>query len=927
MDPGTQQRDGLSAEIAFLARTLESVISRLDGPEIASSVAEMRRLARSSRAGDTAAAARLAAAVRALDPHDAFEAAMAFTAYFELVNLAEENHRVAILRERCVAQAEGLIPPQRESIEAALVALKSRGVPAEVLSERLAKLRIELILTAHPTEAKRRTVLTKLSRLARILRDRRDGARGPHTLEQEAEIEREIASLWLTDRSRTERPDVTDEVRTGLWYFDASLWETLPRLQRELRRALRKHYPGVEPPAGWLVFGSWIGGDRDGNPFVTASVTAQTLAMHRRLALDKLASDLHALSRLLTISVRRDRISADLAALLRENSGVSPHVRELESRYPNEPYRLLFAALRARIEQESARATAQSLLAEEDGPGAPALRAKEISRALEAARESLLAGRGGVLADGMIEDLAHRAAVFGLHAAPLDIRQHSARHADAVAELLAAAGFCPAEGPGAYGSLSEPERVRLLHAALENTGRIRPVLAEGKERLSPETLHVTDPLALAARAARRWGGEIFGILIISMSAELSDILEALLLCRAAGAEFDISPLFETRDDLAAAPRVLRAMFADPFYRAHLEARGRAQTVMLGYSDSNKDCGYLTATWSLYKAQEAIAALCQSEGVRLTLFHGRGGSIARGGGPAARAILAQPRGLADGRIRITEQGEVLSTRYHDPDLARRILEQITYGTLLGMDEAARPSELPPEWEEAMERMSARAYEAYRRLVHDDPGFLEFWKAATPINEIGGLKLGSRPAYRGKAQSVADLRAIPWVFSWMQARFNFPGWFGLGSALEPEIREGRSALLREMYQGWPFFQTLIDNAQLTMVKADLGIAARYAGLVPDAALRQRVFAIIEREFHAAVAGILEASDQTVLLEHEPVLLRSVQLRNPFIDPLNFIQIEMLRRLRATGGVAPEHDAATKAVIELTINGISGGLKNTG
>jgi len=351
--------------------------------------------------------------------------------------------------------------------------------------------------------------------------------------------------------------------------------------------------------------------------------------------------------------------------------------------------------------------------------------------------------------------------------------------------------------------------------------------------------------------------------------------------------------------------------------------------MLGYSDSNKDCGYITANWALFKAQETISQVCRGAGVALTLFHGRGGSIARGGGPAAKAILAQPAGLRDGGIRVTEQGEVLSTRYHDPDLAHRILEQMAYGVMLGIHSAEAEATTPQEWREAMEEMSGAGFGAYKALVHDDPEFLVFWRQATPIDEIGTLKLGSRPTYRRATKNVSDLRAIPWVFSWMQSRFNFPGWFGLGSALQSILRKGPKGRerLRAMHAGWPFFQTLIDNAQLTMRKADMGIASLYSDLVEDPKIRRRIFGILSAEFELTERAILAVTGQRRLLGREPVLLRSVELRNPYIDPLNYIQVDMMRRLRAPEPPAPDEAEAIHAVIELTINGISGGLKNTG
>jgi len=416
-----------------------------------------------------------------------------------------------------------------------------------------------------------------------------------------------------------------------------------------------------------------------------------------------------------------------------------------------------------------------------------------------------------------------------------------------------------------------------------------------------------------------------------MTDGVSDILEVELLMRVTNAQLPIAPLFETLDDLNSAPGILTALFAHPAYASQLRHYKRHQHVMLGYSDSNKDCGYLTANWALYKAQEVIARVCRDQAVRLSLFHGRGGSIARGGGPAAKAILAQPVGLRDGEIRVTEQGEVLSTRYHDADLAHRILEQMAYGVLLGTHAAQTEKTLPSEWTSAMESMSDAGFAAYKALVHDDPEFLVFWKEATPIDEISNLKLGSRPTFRRATQSVEDLRAIPWVFSWMQSRFGFPGWFGLGSALEAILKTGPvgKKLLRTMHQEWPFFQTMIDNAQLTMRKADMTIAGLYAGLVKDERIREKIFTLLKSEFSRTEAAILAVTGQKQLLANEPVLLKSVQLRNPYIDPLNYIQVEMMQRLRSTKGkVLPaEEEAATRAVIELTINGISGGLKNTG
>lgn len=903
----------LRAEVRELGAALGRVITRIEGREVLDTVEALRRLAKARRADDPGAEGQLARAVAQLEPADAFNQAMAFTLYFELVNLAEENFRITLLRRRRVARARGSegAAPIRESIEAAVIELKAAGVGPEQMQELVDKLGIELVLTAHPTETKRRTLLAKLRRLAAILRARAQPESTPDTAVLDPEtVEREIASLWLTDRSRTARPGVKDEARTGLWYFDTTLIETLPRLHQDMQRALALHYPGVRAPRRWLSFGSWIGGDRDGNPEVTAATTAEVLLLHRRLAIEKLRAAARELGRTLTVSDRRDSVVPALGSALREDLHLSRHLQEVESRYPHEPYRLLMGVLGERLAQARDEVRDGGVLLGGAVVGS-CLSRTTVAATLDTVRAGLQAGRGGMLADGDLEAARVQFDVFGLHTARLDLRQHSAPHEAAVAELL---------GRPDYPGLGEEEKVALLLEASASAARLAPGALSA---LSEATRSVVDPLVLAGQAAAALGPEALGIYVISMTDGVSDILEVEVLQKLAGASMPIAPLFETLDDLERAPGVLARLFGLPGRRpAH-------QHVMLGYSDSNKDCGYITANWALYKAQAAIARVCRQAGVAVTLFHGRGGSIARGGGPAAKAILAQPAGLRDGKIRVTEQGEVLSTRYHDPDLAHRILEQMAYGVMLGIHAAGAEAAVPPEWTEAMEEMSRAGFAAYSALVHDDPEFLAFWRQATPIEEIGNLKIGSRPTYRRATQSVADLRAIPWVFSWMQSRFNFPGWFGLGSALESMLRRGPRARqrLREMHAGWPFFQTLVDNAQLTMRKADMGIAALYAGLVEDARVRRRVLGVLCAEFERTERAILRVTGQRRLLGREPVLLRSVELRNPYIDPLNYIQVEMIRRLR--GGVEPQsrEAEAIRAVIELTINGISGGLKNTG
>ncbi len=908
------QLGDLRSEIRSLGATLGRSIAALEGVRTFETVENLRTLAKSSRAGDAAAARSLAQVVGRLTPPEALNQAMAFTLYFELVNLAEENFRIQILRQRNQRHRSALAAgeasePMRESIEAAVRELKDAGVSRSRMRRLVRQLAIELVFTAHPTESKRRTMLEKLATLGDILRR--------HTLEEiqhaPEDIKREIVSLWLTDRSRTERPEVADEARTGLWYFDRTLFQLLPRLHADLQEALDRYYPGVRAPQRWLSFGSWIGGDRDGNPGVTADVTAQVLRMHRRMAIRKLADALSSLAGSITVSDRRAKFSPAIRKMAEQCRASSELMARVGQRYPREPYRIILSSLR-----EQLLAQLDASLTEPEADGVAAVSARDVRATLAAIDADLRHGRGAPLADGGLRDAMVCVDVFGLHMARLDLRQHSSWHAKAVAEIL--------QLPG-YENLPEAGKLARLETAIATAKE----LDEGQvAALSAETRVVVDPLRLALKAQREFGGESLGIYIISMTNDVSDVLEVQLLQAVAGVKIPIAPLFETLDDLLRAPGILTSLYTHPAYAGEIARLDRHQHIMLGYSDSNKDCGYLTANWALYQAQDRIMKVCREQRVKVTLFHGRGGSIARGGGPAAKAILAQPVGLKDGGIRVTEQGEVLSTRYHDADLAHRVLEQMAYGVLLGANEAQRGSrKLPKRWVAAMQEMSEAALAAYRDCVHDDPEFLTFWRQATPIDEIGELNLGSRPTYRRKGSvSVSDLRAIPWVFSWMQSRFNFPGWYGLGSGLHAILRRGAEGekLLREMYRDWPFFQTTIANAQLTMCKADMSIARLYASLVEDEGIRERVLTRILEEFRLAEKAVLAVTGQRELLENEPVLARSIKLRNPYVDPLNYLQVEMIKRRR--GGRLKKQDAdGVRAVLELTVNGIAGGLKNTG
>jgi len=900
----------LSTTIHLLGETLGSVLRAQESVALFDLEERIRGLAKARRAEDLSAGASLAREVAALAVDDARAAASAFAVYFDLVNIAEDAHRLQALRERERANHPR---PVAESIGDALGLIRARGVPAERMAALLGALQVELVLTAHPTEAKRRTVLSKLGRVSGLVRQLHD----PQLLVREraaltASLEAEITALWLTDRARTVRPQVTDEVRTGLYFVEAVFWEALPGIESALDAALRDHYPGLTARPGWLSLASWIGGDRDGNPSVVAAVTAETLRLHRGLAVERHRRSLQDLARRLSASARRRPPPPALTAWLDARRPLPAHVAFLEQRYAQEPYRLALALLAADLEAASHDDMASRLL--DDAPHRALADIGAIAHGLDLVGQAL----PSVLTRDRLETVRRQLATFKLHGARLDIREDSGKLVSAVDAML-----CGLGAERGFAQTGDPERtavlVRWLAADLPDLAALG---AAADHDASAETWRL---FRLLARAADLYGPEMLGPFIISMTRGPADVLAVLLLARWARCTpgLQIVPLFETLDDLDAAPGVLSRLFDIPVYRAHLAAGSGEQMVMVGYSDSNKDGGYLAASWSLYRAQEAIAATCAAHSVELTLFHGRGGSVARGGGPAGRAIRAQPPGTVRGRFRVTEQGETISSRYADPTLAHRHLEQIVSAVLVASADAGA-AVADPTWRTEMDALALAARRAYRALVEETPGFLEYWRAATPIDEIGRLRLGSRPTARGRgALTRADVRAIPWVFSWMQSRCNLPGWYGLGTALGTGARDR----LREMYAGWPFFRALLDNAEMSLLKADMGIAALYSGLVPDQALAARVFGTIEAEHARTRAAILDVTGHDELLDEDPVLQRSVQLRNPYVDPLNYLQVEMLRRLRALPDPDGPEAERCREVIVLTINGIAAGLRNTG
>jgi len=902
----------LSATIHLLGEALGDVLRAQESVALFETEEHIRALAKARRAGEMDAAVRLPLAVADLPVDAARATASAFAVYFDLINLAEEVHRIQALRARERAQYPA---PIGESIGEAIARLQARGVTTERMAKLLCELRIELVLTAHPTEAKRRTVLSKLQRISDLLRHLQDADLLPRErAELLAGLQAEITALWLTDRARTTRPAVTDEVRTGLYFVDEVFWDLVPRIDADLEAAVALHYPGLVPPPAWLTVASWIGGDRDGNPSVVTELTAETLRLHRGLAVERHRRSVQDLARRLSVSGRRCPPPEALTAWLDARRPLPAHVAYLEQRYAGEPYRLALSLLAADLEAASREDMTARLL--DEAPHTARITAAEVRTVVDLVAQ----GVPPALAGDRVRALEHQIEAFGLHAARLDIREDSGRLAAALGDILARLGL-----EAGFAERDEPARAAvLLRLLAEEAPKASEISALALDELSAETWRL---FRLLGRAQAIYGRGSLGPFIISMTRGPADLLTALLLARWAGGAsgMPIVPLFETLGDLDAAPHTLEALFALPVYRAHLDSCAGEQMVMIGYSDSNKDGGYLAANWALYRAQEAIAWTCRERGVGLTLFHGRGGTVARGGGPAGRAIRAQPPGTVEGRFRVTEQGETIASRYADPALAHRHVEQIVSAVLLASaDDVDAAAPLDPAWREAMDVMAAAARETYHDLVERTPGFLEYWRAATPIEELSRLRLGSRPAVRragGLTRSA--VRAIPWVFSWMQSRFNLPGWYGLGTALA-RADAGR---LREMYAGWPFFRAILDNAEMSLLKADMGIAALYSELVPSRALATAVFTRIGSEFVRTRESILRATGHAELMDGDPVIQRSVHLRNPYVDPLNYLQVEMLRRLRALADQDGDEAARCREIIVVTINGIAAGLRNTG
>jgi phosphoenolpyruvate carboxylase len=926
----------LRRDVRSLGMLLGEVLREQAGDDIFSHVEALRqgtirRRDAEAHGRDEDAARHGAAAlelVHSIPTERAILLTRAFAFYFELINLAETNHRK---RRRVALRLSGQAGRQRGSLEGTLYEMRRVGIGASEALEWLRRVLIIPVFTAHPTEAARRTVMFKRRRIGEFLEA---FDRIPVPEQDLAILEQlvlaEITSLWQTDEVRSRRPTVYDEIKMGLDYYDVSIFETLPGLYREISQALRAAYDlEIEPHELPLVlrFGSWIGGDRDGNPFVTPEVTRDAIQLARGHLLLHYQLRIDVIIDLLTTSAQQRTVSDELLARL--NAYVAqvhtPEAQVFGEQYEFEYYRRFTICLKARIQRTLSEAGSQPHTRGAALPVTPFTLSREhekLSQALpaycnsqeflddlETLRASLSANGGIRIARTLIDPLILQVRTFGLHLHTLDVRQHARVHAAALQEAIS--------------DTVAPSLPTGLSAQTSSVLETFRVIAEVKEGCSPESI-------------RQY--------VISGASSVDDVLAVVRLARLGGVHVEGSgadpglmpvPLFESIEDLRNAPSICRDLWSRPDYRRLTASWDNWQEVMLGYSDSNKDGGMLTSTWEIFRAHRDLHVVAREAGIKLRLFHGRGGTVGRGGGPTHRAIFAQPIDSFDGQLRITEQGEVLNFKYADEVLAERNLELMIAASL---DALARPNArdpqghftgvLKPEWESAFNELSELSYGFYRKHIHEDPGVVTYFEQSTPVGELENAKIGSRPARRNASPQLADLRAIPWVFGWTQSRLLVPAWFGVGYAVEQYLGgEGataadRQALLHTMAKEFPLFIDLIRNVEMALGKVDLTTARLYSALVPDVALRERIYDLFEAEFHRSVRAVLAVTRQKELLQSNQVLARSIKLRNPYVDPMHLIQVDMLRRKRA-GEDTPEVNRAIAA----TISGISAGLRNTG
>ena len=884
----------------LLGRLLGDVIAAQVGAATRAAIEAIRQSAVRFRRAE-AHEAELATHLDALPIDETLHVVRAFSYFSHLLNIAEDVHQ----NRRRHAHAEAGAPRRPGSLAHAL---ERCGGPADLLLAFFDRARVSPVLTAHPTEVQRQSILECEREIARLLAQ-------PPGAERERALHAEVLRLWLTAMLRDTKLAVADEIVNALAYFRLTFIAELPRLYQDLEHALGARLGLEREPwlPAFLTVGTWIGGDRDGNPNVGAETLELASVQQARLILGHYLEEVNLLGRELGLSARLMKATPAQVLELAAASGDGSPYRQ------DEPYRRAASGIYSRIS-----ATARALIDLSAAPAPVALRAPYASAGqfledLDILARGLEAQGAQALAQGRLRALRRKVSVFGFHLAPIDLRQSSDEHAAVVDELLRRSGVALR-----YSELEEPERVKLLAAELAGPRPLRVPHLDYSDRAQKELAVV----AAAAHAQRRFGEAAVSKYIISHCESVSDLLEAGVLLREAGLlragslTTDVIPLFETIGDLERCGEVMDEALAQPLYRGWVRLRGDEQEVMLGYSDSNKDGGYVASNWALYKATTRLMQVCRAHGVRLRLFHGRGGTVGRGGGPAYEAVLSQPPGSVDAALRLTEQGEVIASKYTDPENGRRNLEILVAATLEA-SLAPLPADGGGRHGEVMEELAQLALARYRALV-TAPGFMDYFRAATPFTEIASLNIGSRPPARKASNRLEDLRAIPWVFSWSQSRAMIPGWYGFGGAVSQWLDEGRGRLeeLQALHASWPFFRAMLSNLDMVLAKTDLGIAGRYAELVPDRALGEAVFRRIEAEWHAARKQLFAITGAAEFLADNPTLARSIRNRFAYLDPLNHVQVELLRRYRSG-----DQDTRTVRAIHLTINGIAAALRNSG
>lgn len=906
----------LRQDVKLLAKMLGEILLNHGGTELLDKVEKIRLMCKTLREHfDQDIYDALKEEIASLSAPLRKQVIRAFSMYFHLINAAEQNHRI---RRRRQYQLEDETIVQPASIESAILSLKENNIKEDVIQDILNTLSLELVITAHPTEATKRSILEIQQRIAVILKSLDHPlltSRERKKLEEK--LFNEVSILWQTDELRQTKPSVLDEVRNGLYYFDQTLFEVLPEIHQEVADCLEKNYTQTEwEVPNFLRFGSWIGGDRDGNPNVTHDVTWETLNRQRRLVLKKYKNVLVDLMKRYSHSTSRVEVSNDLLQLIQlEDTYLTD-----EKKWPiqTEVYRRAFAIIIERVKQV----------------GKTNLGYKSSDELLEdlfIIKKSLKQHHPAAHELMTIQKLIRQVQLFGFHLATLDIRNHSGEHEAAMTEILRKVSISEN-----YAELAEEEKLKILQNILKDP---RPLLLLNED-YSTETQEMIKVFQMIKKAHEEFGKRSISVYLVSMTKSPSDLLEVLVLAKEAGiyrlhadgtleSHLHVAPLLETIDDLTAGPKIMETLFEMPVYRNHLQIMGDQQEIMLGYSDGSKDGGTLTANWKLYKAQIEIHEMAKRYQIGLKFFHGRGGSLGRGGGPLNKSILSQPAETIGDGVKITEQGEVLSSRYLLEDIAYRSLEQATSTLLLTAThkskEAKQGFQRDPIWVESIEEISSLALTKYQSLVFGDPDFLTYFTEATPLRELGDLNIGSRPMSRKNQGRFEDLRAIPWVFAWTQSRQLLPAWYAAGTGLAGFAAKGEQNLqmLQQMYEKWPFFQSTIDNLQMALMKADITTAREYLSLVKDQNIAERIFTNILEEYETTKEVLLRITGDNELLDHTPNIKESVYRRNPYVDPLNFLQVELIKELRN------QEEPNEELLIEvlLTISGISAGLRNTG